>query len=101
MRNLLRDSAVVAGIYGVGALVAVLASRLLGPPLWVPITVYAGPPAYFVIIAVRNRAVFARISNRALRYAALLSACCLLTLVFCFLVFVLSVNVHLAVGGQF
>jgi hypothetical protein len=101
MRNLLRDGALVAGIYGVGALLAVLASRLLGPPLWVAITVYVGPPAYFVIIAVRNRAAFASITNRALRCATLLSACCLLTLLFCFLVFVLSVNAHLAMGGHF
>lgn len=101
MRRLLFTGAIAAGIYAVVAVLIVAAGRLVGEPLWGPVVIYVGPVVYFIAVAAKNRSAFGNIRSAALRWAALLSACGVITAVSTFLVFVLAVNVHLRLGGQF
>ena len=101
MRVLLFTGAIAAGIYAVVAILIVAGSRLVGDALWVPAVIYIGPAAYFIAIATLNRAAFGNIRSAALRWAALLGVCGVMTAVSGFLVFVLAVNLHLRLGGHF
>lgn len=100
MRRLLFTGAIGAGIYAVVAILAVIGSRLVGEPLWVPTVTYIGPALYFIAIATVNRSAFGNIRSAALRWGALLGTCGAVTAVSTFLVFVLAVNVHLGLGGR-
>jgi hypothetical protein len=78
----------------------VVGSRFLGGLLWVPAVICIGPALYFIGVAAVNRSAFVNIRNAALRWAALVGACGVMTAVSALLVFVLAVNVHLAFGGR-
>ena len=100
MRRLLFTGAIAAGIYAVVAVLIVAAGRLVGELLWVPAVIYIGPALYFIGVAAVNRSAFGSIRNAALRWTALLGTCGAMTAVSTFLVFVIAVNVHLALGGR-
>jgi hypothetical protein len=100
MRELLFTSAIATGIYAVVAVLIVVGSRFVGSTLWVPAVTYVGPALYFIGVVAVNRSAFGNIRSTALRSAALLGACGALTAVSGLLVFVLTVNLHLRLGGQ-
>lgn len=100
MQGLILSGAVGAGIYAVVAILAVVGSRFFGGAVWVPAVTYVGPAAYFICMATMNRSAFPNIETPALRWAALVTACGVLTAVSAFLVFVLAVNVHLGLEGH-
>ena len=62
--------------------------------------VYAGPITYFVVLLGVNRYGLRGIERAPLRWAALTGICAALTCLSALLVFALSVNVHLSLGGQ-
>jgi hypothetical protein len=101
VRNLLITAAIATGIYAVAAVLIVVGSRSVGSQLWVPAVIYVGPALYFIGVVAVNRSAFGNIQSTALRSAALVGACGVLTAVSGWLVFVLTVNVHLGLGGQF
>ena len=100
MRHMLFTSVIGAVIYAIVAFLVVLVSSGSDESLWAPLLIYVGPFAYFIAIASKNRFAFRRIESTALRWSAFLGACILMTGVFSFLVFVMAVNVHLALGGR-
>jgi hypothetical protein len=106
MQRLLVAAGKTAAAYSVGAVVAVLISRLWGTLLWgmaawVPVVVYVGPAVYFIALLIVTRGELHSIRNTSIRWAALAAVCALLTAVSTFVVWVLAVNVHLLLGGGF
>lgn len=100
MRRLLFTGAIAAGIYAVIAILIVIGSRYVEESLWVPAVIYVGPAIYFIAVAAVNRSAFGNIRSAAMRWTALLGTCGAMTAVSAFLVFVIAVNVHLALGGR-
>jgi hypothetical protein len=100
VRRLLFTGAIAAGIYAVVAILIVIGSRFVAESLWVPAVIYIGPALYFIGVAAVNRSAFGHIRSAALRWAALVGACGVMTAVSTLLVFVLAVNVHLGIGGR-
>lgn len=88
------------GIYAVGAILMVIGNRFVAESLWAPTVIYMGPALYFIAVAAVNRSAFGDIRSATLRWTALVAACSAMTAVSTFLVFVLAVNVHLALGGR-